>query len=64
MAGATSHHWERWSGSIPPSATGVDTNTLTISNPRPNDAGDYRCVATNGYDKVMSDYATLTIIGE
>ena len=62
--GATSYNWERQSGSIPSGATGVNTNTLTIINLTPEDAGNYRCVATNASGSSQSNYATLTVNGE
>jgi len=60
---ATSYNWEREGGNIPSSATGVNTNTLTIINLTPQDAGNYRCVATNDSGRSESNYATLTING-
>jgi len=61
--GAISYNWERQSGSISSSATGVNTNTLTIINLTPEDAGRYRCIATNDSDSSESNYATLTVNG-
>ena len=61
--GATSFIWERQSGSIPSGAIGVNTNTLTIINLQPEDAGNYRCVAINGDRSSKSNYATLSING-
>ena len=62
--GATSYNWKRQSGSIPSGAIGVNTNTLTIINLQPEDAGNYRCVATNGSGSSYSDYATAIVKGE
>jgi len=62
--GATSYNWERQSSSIPSGATGVDTNNLIIINLTPQDAGNYRCVATNASGSSESNYARLTINGE
>ena len=59
--GATSYNWERLNGSIPSGATGVNTSTLTMINLTPEDAGNYRCVATNASGSSQSNYATLTI---
>ena len=61
--GASNYSWERQSGSIPSDAIGVNTNTLTLINLRLDDAGKYRCIATNGSGSTQSDYATLTIKG-
>ena len=61
--GTTSYNWERQSGSIPFGASGVNTNTLTIINLTPEDASNYRCVATNASGSSVSNYATLTVNG-
>jgi len=59
--GARSYNWEKYSGSIPSGAIGVNTNTLTITNLQLKDAGKYRCVAINGSGISVSDYAELII---
>ena len=59
-----SYIWERLSGSISSNAIGVNTNMLTINNLQLEDAGDYRCVATNDGGSIPSNYATLTLTGE
>ena len=61
--GASSYNWERQNGVIPSDSTGVNTNTLTLINLQPEDAGNYRCVATNASGSSTSDYATVTING-
>ena len=61
--GATSYYWEIQHGSIPLSAIGVNTSTLTLINLRLEDAGNYRCFGINGSGSIESEYATLTIEG-
>jgi len=62
---ADSYSWERQGGdSIPSGATGVNTNMLTFNNLQLEDAGNYRCIATNDGGTVPSNYATLTLTGE
>ena len=60
--GASSYNWERQNGIIPSDSTGVNTNTLTLINLQPEDAGNYRCVATNASGSSESNYATVTIL--
>jgi len=61
--GATSYNWERQYGSIPSGATGINTNILTIFNLQIEDAGDYRCVATNDKGQRFSKYSRISING-
>ena len=62
--GASSYNWERQNDVIPSDSTGVNTNTLTLINLQPEDAGNYRCVATNASGSSESNYAAVTINGE
>ena len=59
--GASSYNWERQNYVIPSDSVGVNTNTLTLINLQPEDAGNYRCVATNASGSSESNYANLTI---
>ena len=59
--GASSYNWERQNDVIPSDSTGVNTNTLTLINLQPEDAGNYRCVATNATGSSKSNYAVVTI---
>ena len=60
--GASSYKWEKKDGIIPSDSTGVNTNTLILINVQPEDAGNYRCVATNASGSSLSDYAQLIIV--
>ena len=61
--GVTSYYWERQNGSIPSSAIGVDSKTLTLLNLTPQDAGDYRCEVSDGSHESISNYAKITVNG-
>jgi len=62
--GAVTYYWERQIGIIPTGSIGANTNTLTIINLQLEDAGNYRCVATNASGSSVSDYAQLSINGQ
>jgi len=60
------YHWRRVNGSLPDTASGVNTPTLTINQVSPSDRGSYYCVFENslGVDSVESDRATLQVFCE
>jgi len=62
--GASSYEWERQNDDIPSDSIGVNTNTLTLINLQPEDAGNYRCVATNGSGSSEPNYATVIIFSK
>ena len=62
--GTSSYNWERQNDVIPSDSTGVNTYTLTLINLQPEDAGNYRCVATNASGSSESNYASLIIDGK
>ena len=67
MANETSsYYWERQNGNIPFTSIGVRTNTLTLINVQPEDAGRYRCVAflCSICNRSFSNYATVTVNGK
>ena len=60
------YYWERQNGNIPFASIGVRTNTLTLINVQPEDAGRYRCVAfvCSICSHSFSDYATVIVNGK
>ena len=61
--GASAYSWQRQHSTIPSNAIGINTSILTLINLRPEDAGNYRCVAVNNSGSTESDYATLRLRG-
>ena len=62
--GASSYNWERQNDVIPSDSIGVNTNTLTLINLQPEDAGNYRCVAANSTGSSRSNYAVITMMSK
>ena len=60
--GAVSYDWEKQYNENSFSIA-TNTNILTLINLRPQDAGYYRCKATNGSGSNYSEFALLSIIG-
>ena len=63
--GDTTYLWERVDGGELDTgrATGVNSNTLTINNPVPDDTGLYVCITSNKDGKTVSKEAVLNVIG-
>ena len=59
-----SYTWERQGGLIPFSATGLNTNILTMVNLQPEDVGNYRCIATSNSGTSYSTYGKIAIKGK
>ena len=55
--------WNRKNASLPTSAVGVNTTTMTIYRLTPEDAGDYQCVLSNISGVIASEFDTLKING-
>ena len=61
---ASSYYWLRENDNIPPSAVGINSNSLTLHDVLPPDSGYYQCVAENKYGKTHSNYAKFTVEGK
>ena len=55
--------WNRKNASLPISAVGVNTSTMTVYRLTPEDAGDYQCVLSNISGVISSEFDTLEING-
>jgi len=58
------YSWEQGNGTALPADTRfmtTNTDTLTIRNVMPSDAGSYRCVVSNAAGNDTSDAADLTL---
>ena len=60
---ALKYKWNRKNASLPASAIGVNTSTMTIYRLTPEDAGDYQCVLSNISGVISSEFSTLKING-
>ena len=60
---ALKYKWNRKNASLPASAVGVNTSTMTIYRLTPEDAGDYRCVLSNISGIISSEFSILKING-
>ena len=59
-----SYRWNRKNTSLPVSAVGVNTSTMTIYRLTPEDAGDYQCILSNISGVIASQYTPLKINGK
>ena len=55
--------WERKNTKLPSTAHGVNSELLTITNLKPKDSGEYRCIMSNSTGMIASDYESVTIKG-
>ena len=57
------YKWERKNSKLPATAQGVNSEELTITNLKPKDSGEYRCIMSNSTGMIASDYESVTIKG-
>ena len=57
------YKWNRKNASLPSSAAGVYTSTLTIYRLTPEDAGDYQCILSNVSGVIASEFTALKVKG-
>ena len=57
------YRWNRKNASLPASAVGVNTSTMTIYRLTPEYAGNYQCILSNISGVIASEYAALKING-
>ena len=64
----SSYFWERENDNIPINSIGIQTDTFTLLNVLPSDAGNYRCVINQLHCGIsryrFSDYARIVINGK
>ena len=57
------YQWEMKNGRFDVRAQGVNSHQLTITNLKPDDAGEYRCAMSNSTGRLLSDYVSISIKG-
>ena len=57
------YKWEKKNEKSIPRSQGVNSRLLTISDLRPEDSGEYRCIVRNSTGIILSDYSMLTVKG-
>ena len=55
--------WQRQDLELPQSASGNTTDTLVIRGITEKDGGNYKCIVSNRFGIVSSEYTTLTVTG-
>ena len=62
--GALSYEWEKQDDGNFSSRVSINSSTLTLVNLQRQDAGYYRCMATNNSASSYSEFALLSIFGK
>ena len=57
------YKWEKKNSKLPLKAQGINSEQLTISELKPKDSGEYRCIMSNSTGQIASDYSLVTVKG-
>ena len=57
------YQWHRKNSSLPSSAVGGNTPSMTIYRLTPEDAGEYQCLLSNASGTIASEFVTLKVNG-
>jgi len=58
------YFWEKRKDIFSLRTGGINSQTLTITNLRPEDSGEYRCTVSNSTGSITSNYIKITIEGK
>ena len=58
-----SYKWERKNNQLPSNALYVNSEQLQITNLKPDDSGEYRCIMKNSTGQIASNYSSVTVRG-